>query len=106
MTVGIQQDLMTAIASVVRVGETFDIQDIADLVPKHEAGYVSKSMAGLADSTDPVIERVDRGRYRLLKVRTFRTGSDESKTRRKVIDTEPCPICWQTPSLSGTCGCD
>lgn len=106
MSTGIKQDLMDAVASVVRVGETFAIQDIADMVPKHDPQYVSRMMASLAAGDRPAIDRISTGVYRLVRVRSYQLGDDSPRPRKPQRDTEPCPVCFWVPSLSGKCGCD
>lgn len=104
MAAGICQRMITAISQVVNVGEEFEIVDISDLVTGYAPQEISRSIAVLCAGSDPTLERVVRGRYRLIKIRDYEPLYKGQSPSRAFINRGVCPDCLMQLPSSGVCG--
>lgn len=111
MAAGDAIKVWAAIKELVQVGEVFDVIDLRRLVPQVEPSKVNAVIAqgslripdgGGPGFADPPLERIAKGRYRLLRLHTPK-WQDTTNTHHAHTPRPTCPTCHLALPASGVC---
>ena len=113
MAAGDAIKVWAALKELVSVGEVFDVIDLRTLVPQVEPRAVNAVVAqgslripegGGPGFADPPLERIAKGRYRLLRLHTPKWQDNTDHHHAQVL-RPTCKRCFMALPSSGVCDC-